>query len=117
METNLIPMPQKGLKSCRKDFPMLAQKMGNKNLIYFDSSATSLKPKPVIDAVRAYYEESSLNIRRSDYDLASNVQTKVEETRKLVAEFIGAKSEKEIVFCPCHHGSWQHSLWSRQSLY
>lgn len=45
METNLIPMPQKGLKSCRQDFPMLAQKMGNKNLIYFDSYATSLKPK------------------------------------------------------------------------
>lgn len=50
--------------------------------------------------MRAYYEESSLNIRRSDYDLASNVQTKVEETRKLATEFIGAKeSEKEIVFC------------------
>ena len=32
----------------RKDFPMI---QNNKDLIYFDSGATSFKPKCVIDAV------------------------------------------------------------------
>ena len=35
----------------RKDFPML-----QKDLIYFDNGATTLKPKCVIDKIVDYYE-------------------------------------------------------------
>ena len=37
----------------KDDFPVL---LNNKNMVYLDSAASSLKPKTVIDAVRDYYE-------------------------------------------------------------
>ena len=82
----------------RKDFPMLKNvtNSGN-NLIYFDNSATTLKPKCVIDAVSNYYENMTANVHRGDYDLSHNVDSEYELTRKVVANFINAKKE-EIVF-------------------
>ena len=82
----------------RKDFPMLKNvtNSGN-NLIYFDNSATTLKPKCVIDAVSNYYENMTANVHRGDYDLSHNVDSQYELTRKVVANFINAKKE-EIVF-------------------
>lgn len=43
----------------RKDFPMLrGLKMQNKDFIYFDNAATTLKPYCVIDAIKDYYAKS-----------------------------------------------------------
>ena len=82
----------------RKDFPILKTKTNSGNdLIYFDNSATTLKPKVVIDAVSNYYEKMTANVHRGDYDLSHNVDTEYELTRKVVASFINAKKE-EIVF-------------------
>ena len=40
----------------RADFPILHQKVHGRPLIYFDNAATTQKPRPVIDALRSYYE-------------------------------------------------------------
>ena len=82
----------------RKDFPILKTKTNSGNdLIYFDNSATTLKPKVVIDAVSNYYEKMTANVHRGDYDLSHNVDSEYELTRKVVASFINAQKE-EIVF-------------------
>ncbi len=83
----------------RKDFPMLQNK-SNKghDLIYFDSAATTFKPQSVIDAVLTYYTKYSVNAHRGDYELSYQVDTIYENTRQKVADFIRAKSKKEIVF-------------------
>ena len=82
----------------RKDFPMLRGiKMQGKDLIYFDNAATSLKPQCVIDAISDYYSNYNANSHRGDYDIAHRVDVEVEETRKLVSEFINAE-HNEIVF-------------------
>lgn len=81
----------------RKDFPMLNKKMQNHSLIYFDNASTTFKPNSVIEAVTNYYKNETSNSHRGDYDTAYAVDKKVNETRKLVAEFINAKPE-EIVF-------------------
>ena len=79
----------------KEDFPIL---LNNKNLVYLDSSATSLKPKQVIDEINNYYNFYTANLHRGDYDNAITVNKKVEETRVLVKEFLNAKQENEIIF-------------------
>lgn len=79
----------------KEDFPIL---LNNKNLVYLDSSATSLKPKIVIDEINNYYNFYTANLHRGDYDNAITVNKKVEETRVLVKEFLNAKHEEEIIF-------------------
>lgn len=77
----------------RDDFNML-----NKDIIYFDNAATTLKPKQVIDDITEYYNEYSANAHRGDYDISLKVDNKISETRNLVKEFINAKETSEIVF-------------------
>lgn len=77
----------------REDFPLLKQ-----DIIYFDNSATSLKPKCVIDATNDYYTNYSANAHRGDYDLSFKVDQAYENTRELVRNFINAQSLEEIVF-------------------
>ena len=77
----------------REDFPALDDK-----LIYFDNSATSLKPKCVIDKMVEYYSKYTSNIHRGDYDNAMRTNKEYDETREVVKNFINAKSSDEIVF-------------------
>lgn len=77
----------------REDFPAL-----NDKLIYFDNSATSLKPKCVIDKMMDYYSNYTSNIHRGDYDNAIHTNKEYDEAREVVKNFIHAKSSDEIVF-------------------
>ena len=78
----------------RSDFPVL---QNNPNLIYLDSAATSLKPRPVLEAMDAYYNEFSANTGRGSHRLAREASEKFEQARKEVASFVGAK-EGSLVF-------------------
>ncbi len=86
------------VKKIREDFPMLKTTMEHQPLIYFDNAATTFKPQSVIDEVVNYYEKECVNIHRGDYELSHTVSKKYDDTRKHIAKFIGANSEKEIVF-------------------
>ncbi len=77
----------------RDDFPML-----NHDIVYFDNSATSLKPVSVIEKMNDYYRNYSANAHRGDYDLSFKVDQEYENTRELVKEFINAKCLEEVVF-------------------
>ncbi len=77
----------------REDFPLLKQ-----DIIYFDNSATSLKPKIVIDKMTDYYTNYPANAHRGDYDLSYKVDKEYEEARELVANFIHAKNIEEVIF-------------------
>ena len=77
----------------REDFPML-----NKDIIYFDNGATSLKPKCVIEKIKDYYENYSANAHRGDYDISYKVDMEFENTRDEVVKFINSRKKEEIVF-------------------
>ena len=83
----------------RNDFPMFKNKtqMQGHDLVFLDNASTTFKPQCVIDAMNYYNEHETANSARGDYDTMYHVYVKVEETRKLVAEFINA-DEDEIVF-------------------
>ena len=77
----------------REEFPIL-----NSGIIYFDSSATALKPKSVDEAITDYYLNYSANVHRGDYNLSLKVDQMYEGTREKVRKFINAPSKNNIVF-------------------
>ncbi len=84
----------KPLKTIKEEFPIFRHHPG---LVYLDSTATTLKPQSVIDAVSGYYERYSANVGRGLYPIAEEATVKFEEARAKVAAFIGADAD-EIVF-------------------
>lgn len=81
----------------REQFPYLQQEE-TKDLAYLDNAATSQKPKVVIDALTNYYTSSNANPHRGAYKLSHKSTEAYEQTRKKVADFIGAQSSDEIIF-------------------
>ena len=77
----------------KRDFKFL-----DKNIIYFDNGATTLKPNRVIEKMDEYYYEYPSNAHRGDYTISTKASEEYEKTRDLVKEFINAKSDEEIVF-------------------
>lgn len=86
------------IKSIREDFPILNKTMNGKKLIWLDNAATTQKPNRVIDAIHHYYTDENSNIHRGNYSLSQQATQKYEDTRKQVARFIHAASDKSIVF-------------------
>lgn len=82
----------------REDFPILKRKMCDHPLVYLDNSATTLKPKSMIDTVVNYYTYLGANAHRGDYEMSAQVDFAYENARKLTKEFIHARRDEEIVF-------------------
>ncbi len=82
----------------RSDFPALSTKMHGKSLIFLDSAASAQKPQCVIDAMNAVLEDGYANIHRGLYEISQNLTQEFENTRKKIADFIGAASEENIIF-------------------
>lgn len=86
------------ITSLRNDFPILSTLVGNKPLVYLDNAATTQKPKVVIDAIEYYYKAGNANIHRGVHYLAEKATEAYEDSRKVVANFLNARSESEIIF-------------------
>jgi cysteine desulfurase/selenocysteine lyase len=82
----------------KKDFPILHQEMNGKRLVYLDSASSSQKPQQVLDAMSDLYETTYANIHRGVYSLGAETTERYEGARAKVARFIGAPSERGIVF-------------------
>lgn len=86
------------IEEIRKSFPILAQKVNGKPLVYLDNGATAQKPSQVIDCVTTYYEEYNSNIHRGVHHLSQLATNKYEESRTVVQQFINAKHNHEVIF-------------------
>jgi len=82
----------------RSDFPILAQQVHGKPLVYLDNAATTQKPNAVIEALDHYYRIDNANIHRGVHTLSERATSAYEGARAKVREFIHAASDKEIVF-------------------
>lgn len=79
----------------KKDFPIFTHEP---ELVYLDSTATSLKPSSVIEKVKEYYEQYSANIHRGIYRIAEKATDEYEKARAEVATFINASKKEEVIF-------------------
>jgi len=75
----------------RADFPVL-----DRGIAYLDSAATSQKPRPVIDAITSYYENSNANVHRGVYALAQEATELFEGARERIAAFTGGQTDTTI---------------------
>ncbi len=81
----------------RDEFPILAQEVHGRRLVYLDNAATSQKPRRVLQAILDFYETSNANVHRGVHALGDRATAAFEGARKRAAEFFGAQAN-EIIF-------------------
>lgn len=86
------------VEKIRADFPILAERIRNKPLIYFDNAATCHKPQVVIDSLVHVYSHEYANVHRGVHTLSQRTSEKFEAAREKAQRFINAKSDKEVIF-------------------
>lgn len=82
----------------REDFPVLAQTVNGKPLVYLDNGASSQVPNLVIERGSKYLAEEHSNIHRGVHYLSQHATTAYEAAREKVKRFINAKEAKECIF-------------------
>ncbi|HEM6147497.1 TPA: cysteine desulfurase [Streptococcus suis] len=85
-------------ESIRKDFSILDQVVNDEPLVYLDNAATTQKPQQVLDVLEDYYQTDNANVHRGVHTLSERATARYEAARQKVADFIHAKSSKEILF-------------------
>jgi cysteine desulfurase family protein len=70
------------------------------DIIYLDNGATTFpKPTETYDYMIKFYRESGVNPGRTGCDMAMEAERMIQETRRLLAEFFGAKGDhNRLVF-------------------
>ncbi|HEM5079213.1 TPA: cysteine desulfurase [Streptococcus suis] len=86
------------LERIRKDFSILDQVVNDEPLVYLDNAATTQKPQQVLDVLADYYQKDNANVHRGVHTLSDRATARYEAARQKVADFIQAKSSKEILF-------------------
>ncbi|CYV05324.1 cysteine desulfurase [Streptococcus suis] len=86
------------LERIRKDFSILDQVVNDEPLVYLDNAATAQKPQQVLDVLADYYQKDNANVHRGVHTLSERATARYEAARQKVADFIQAKSSKEILF-------------------
>lgn len=86
------------VNAIRADFPILSRQVNGQPLTYLDSGASAQKPQVVIDAITKAYSEEYANVHRGLHYLSNLATDKYENTRQVVAKFLNAGHEDEIVF-------------------
>jgi cysteine desulfurase/selenocysteine lyase len=90
--------PTLDVERLREDFPILAERVRGKPLVYLDNAATSQKPRAVIDAVSRFYGSENANIHRGVHYLSERATVAYDGVRERVGRFLNAASPREIVF-------------------
>lgn len=89
--------PAFDLERVRADFPILAEQVNGRALVYLDNAATTQVPNPVLDAVVAHYRTDNANVHRGIHTLSERSTAKLEAAREVVRAFLNAESANEIV--------------------
>jgi cysteine desulfurase/selenocysteine lyase len=83
----------------REDFPILAREVHpGVPLVYLDSTATSQRPRQVVEAMDHLTYHSNANIHRGIHVLAEEATAAYEEARVKIAKFINAPAARQIIY-------------------
>ena len=86
------------VEKIRADFPILSRQVNGKPLVYLDNGASAQKPQVVIDAITRAYSHEYANVHRGLHYLSNLATDNYERVRGIVARFLGAGSEEEVIF-------------------
>ena len=82
----------------RRDFPILAQHVNGRPLVYLDNAASGQRPLAVLRAVEHYETHTHANVHRGVHALSQAATDAFEGARERARRFINARSSREIVF-------------------
>ncbi|MGO7673043.1 cysteine desulfurase [Rhizobium ruizarguesonis] len=94
----IVPATQYDVEAIRRDFPILAEKVHGKLLVYLDNGASAQKPQVVIDAISHAYSHEYANVHRGLHYLSNAATDAYEAAREKVRRFLNASSVNDIVF-------------------
>ena len=86
------------VEAIRAEFPILAQQVYGKPLVYLDNAASAQKPRAVIDAMVRCMETGYANVHHGLHYMANAATDGFEEARESVRAFINAPSVDDIIF-------------------
>lgn len=86
------------VEAIRQDFPILKRTVHGKPLVYLDNAASAQRPRQVIDAITAYYQNYNANIHRGVHLLSQEATETYESARDTMAAYINAPNRREVVF-------------------
>jgi cysteine desulfurase/selenocysteine lyase len=86
------------IEKIRMDFPILSRSVNGHPLVYLDNAASSQKPDQVIAQMDHYYRNTHANVHRGVHTLSQEATDLFEVSRRRIASFIGAPSDKEVIF-------------------
>lgn len=86
------------VEAIRADFPILKSIVHKHPLVYLDNGATTQKPQVVLDAIERAYTTANANVHRGVHFLSQKATEEHEESRRRVARFINAESDRQIIF-------------------
>jgi cysteine desulfurase/selenocysteine lyase len=95
---NIMTPLRDDLSHLREDFPILAQTVYGKKLVFLDSAASAQKPRVVIDAMVEAMETQYANVHRGLSWMSERTTDAYEATRDVVAQLLHARDRTEIVF-------------------
>ena len=101
------------VEEIRRDFPIF-----DSGVAYLDSANTAQRPRPVLDAMEAYFTEYNANILRAAYKMSERATLAFESARERVRQYLNAASTAEVVFTPGTTGSLNLVAysWGRQNI-
>ncbi len=82
----------------RASFPTLSRRIGDAPLAYLDSGASSQRVLASIEAVDRYERRHHSNVHRGSHTLSAEATAAYEGARATVADHVGARDRREIVF-------------------
>ena len=88
-------MSRSDVLSLRSDFSVFNE---HPELIYLDSTATTQKPRVVIEAMQDFIANDNATVHRGIYYLSQAATQRCEAVRDDVRDFINAKRSEEIIF-------------------
>lgn len=86
------------LARVRADFPILAEPIHGKRLVYLDSGASAQKPLAVLERMEQVHRHEYANVHRGLHTLANRATEAYEGGRERVRRFLNAERAEEIVF-------------------
>src|ERR1700754_3421090 len=92
------PFAPYDVEAIRAEFPILAQEVYGKPLVYLDNAASAQKPRAVIDAMVATMEGSYANVHRGLHTLANETTDRYEAARESVRRLLNAPTPQEVIF-------------------
>jgi cysteine desulfurase/selenocysteine lyase len=84
------------LRDVSAEFPVLRREFDGRPVVYLDSSATSLTPTPVVEAMDRYYNDYRSSVHRGVYPLAVEATDEFEGARERIARWLGSSVEETI---------------------